>query len=103
MTDKTPNLREAAILAILRTDNKYGTQIRGEYNEFMQPALTPGALYVTLGRMEESKLVTFLKKVPTLGGGNDHKYYAITPEGEASLALFIKITSEINLRSRRQR
>lgn len=96
---KLPNFREAVILAILNSENKYGAQIFREYNEAVPPVLPSarrGGLYLTLARMEKSGLIIPLEdRMPTPGGGNYRKYYKITPNGKKTLATFMDLATKI--------
>jgi len=86
---KMPSQREAAILSILINGEKYGREIRNEYEERTGRQLPLGALYVTLGRMESGGLVASrMGESVHERGGNRRKYFKMTGLGERALALF---------------
>jgi DNA-binding PadR family transcriptional regulator len=90
MTDvKLPSQREAAILSILINGEKYGREIRNEYEERTGRSLPLGALYVTLSRMEDGGLVNSrMGESVHERGGNRRKYFKMTGLGEHALSAF---------------
>lgn len=86
---KMPSQREAAILSILINGERYGREIRSEYEERTNRRLPLGALYVTLSRMEDSGLVeSRMGESVHERGGNRRKYFKMTGLGERALAAF---------------
>ena len=86
---KMPSQREAAILSILINGEKYGREIRNEYEERTDCQLPLGALYVTLSRMEDSGFVeSRMGESVHERGGNRRKYFKMTGLGERALAAY---------------
>ncbi len=79
-----PNHREAAILEILADEEKYGREIRDEYQKRTRKKMPFGSLYVTLRRMEDEKgfLKSRMGESTHERGGNRRKYYRLTADGE---------------------
>src|SRR5262245_28748243 len=55
---KQPLPREAVILGILLNGERFGREIRDEYEKRTEDAMPVGSLYTTLERMEEYGFVT---------------------------------------------
>lgn len=86
---KMPSQREAAILSILINGEKYGLEIRNEYEDRTERQLPLGALYVALSRMEDSGLIeSRMGESVHERGGNRRKYFKMTGLGERALAAF---------------
>lgn len=86
---KMPSQREAVILSIIINGEKYGREIRNEYEERTSRKLPLGSLYVTLSRMEDSGLVdSRMGDSVHERGGNRRKYFSITGLGERALSAF---------------
>jgi PadR family transcriptional regulator PadR len=86
MADKIPQVREVTILALLLSGERYGREIRNEYEGRTGEALPLGSLYVTLDRMEEKGyLRSRLGESTHPHGGNRRKYYRIAAEGHRAL------------------
>lgn len=84
------NLGEFEILvlaALVRLGkDAYGSTIREEIETRADRAVSVGALYATLSRMEEKKYVTARTGEATpQRGGRAKRYYDLTPLGEAQL------------------
>jgi PadR family transcriptional regulator, regulatory protein PadR len=86
---RIPSQREAAILSILINGEKYGREIRNQYEERTERQLPLGALYVTLSRMEDSGLIeSRMGESVHERGGNRRKYFKMTGLGERALAAY---------------
>lgn len=66
-------------------DDAYGVTIRESIEERTGRAVSSGAIYTTLGRLEERGLVRADAGEPTPGPGRPRKYYALTPAGARAL------------------
>lgn len=83
------NPREAMILGILINGDKYGREIRREYEKRSAHPMPYGSLYVTLDRMEEQGFVrSRLGESGHERGGNRRKYYEITASGYRAFEAF---------------
>ena len=81
-----PNRREAIILAILTGCQKYGREIRQEYEERTGSSLPYGSLYVTLDRMTKKGFLSARDGESTHErGGNRRKYFRVTGAGSRAL------------------
>jgi DNA-binding PadR family transcriptional regulator len=81
-----PNRREAVILAILMNGERYGRDIRDQYEERVGRSMPLGSLYVTLDRMEQKGFLrSRMGECSHERGGNRRKYYRLTGAGEAAL------------------
>jgi len=81
-----PNRRECAILSILVNGEKYGREIRLEYEKNTKESLPIGSLYTTLDRMEEKGFVKSWEGNPLPGyAGNRRRYYKLTANGRRAL------------------
>lgn len=83
---RVPNLGELEqliLLAVLRLgDDAYGVTIRGELRDRAGRAVTPGALYTTLERLEAKGLVVSRMGDPTpTRGGRAKRYVQVTAAG----------------------
>jgi PadR family transcriptional regulator, regulatory protein PadR len=84
-----PSNREAVILAILVNGDKYGRQIRDEYEKRTNQTLPLGSLYTTLMRMEDAGFIKARDGEPIANrGGNRPRYFSITGLGQRSLNSF---------------
>lgn len=83
MTQQLGEFEQIVLLAILRLGEKaYGVAIRAEIIERTERAPSPGALYVTLDRLEEKGLVTSTLGDPTpQRGGRAKRYFTVTKAG----------------------
>jgi DNA-binding PadR family transcriptional regulator len=75
------------MLAILRLgDDAYGVSIRREIEERAGRPVSIGAVYATLGRLEEKKLVEFRVSDPQpVQGGRSRKLVSLTKRGLAAV------------------
>lgn len=75
------------LLAILRLgENAYGVTIRREIQARAGRSVSIGAVYATLGRLEEKGLVEFQSSDPQpVQGGRSRKLVSPTPRGMAAL------------------
>ena len=78
---------QVVLLAILRLDDRaYGVAIREEIRACTGRAPTPGALYITLDRMEEKGLVSSRLGDPTpQRGGRAKRFFRVTRSGVAAV------------------
>lgn len=78
---------QIVLLAILRlSDQAYGVPVRLEIERRTGRALTVGALYRTLDRLEEKGYVSSAFSDPTPErGGRSKRYFAVSPLGLRSL------------------
>ena len=74
---------QIVLLAVLRLgDGAYGVSIRAEIMKRADRAPTPGALYLTLDRLEEKRFVTSRLGDPTpQRGGRAKRYFSVTKVG----------------------
>lgn len=87
MTGKfLPEFELYVMLAVARLgDEAYGAAMRREIEERTGRPVSIGALYATLGRLEEKGLVTTSPSEPEPGQrGRPRKYCRLTAEGEAA-------------------
>ena len=75
------------MLAVLRLGNEaYGVTIRREIEERAGRPVSIGAVYATLGRLEEKGLVGFRVSDPQpVKGGRSRKLVSLTPTGRSAL------------------
>ena len=80
------NPREAVILGILLNGERFGREIRDEYEKRTSDAMPVGSLYTTLERMEEYGFVTSREGEPS-DERNSHRrrYFKLTGEGRRAL------------------
>jgi DNA-binding PadR family transcriptional regulator len=74
---------QLVLLAVLRLDdNAYGVTIRAEIAACTDREPTPGAIYITLDRLEEKGLLTSRFGEPTpQRGGRPKRYFTVTAAG----------------------
>ncbi|MGH9646396.1 MAG: PadR family transcriptional regulator [Bryobacteraceae bacterium] len=79
---------QIVLLAILRLDeNAYGVTIREEIKACTDREPSPGALYVTLDRLEDKGLVRSRFGDPTpQRGGRAKRFFSVTAKGVESVA-----------------
>lgn len=70
---------------LLLGDEAYGVSIRETIEERTGRTVSSGAIYTTLGRLEERGLVTSRLGEGTAGPGRPRKYYALEPGGARAL------------------
>lgn len=75
------------LLAVMRLGyDSYGVTIRREIEERTGRPVSIGAVYATLGRLEEKKMVTFRTSDPEpVQGGRSKKLVSLTQMGVAAL------------------
>lgn len=75
------------LLALIRLgDQAYGVTIRREIESRTGRPVSIGAVYATLGRLEDKGLVTHQVSEPIrVPGGRSRKYFHLTAEGERAL------------------
>ncbi len=66
-------------------DEAYGVSIRENIEERTGRTVSIGAIYTTLGRLEERGLVRARAEKPRARTGRPRKYYALSPEGARDL------------------
>ncbi len=66
-------------------DEAYGVSIRENIEERTRRTASIGAIYTTLGRLEERGLVRSRTEEPRGRTGRPRKYYAVSPEGARDL------------------
>jgi DNA-binding PadR family transcriptional regulator len=92
-THEIPNQREAIILAILFQE-RYGREIRDEFEKRTGRTMPLGSLYTTLDRMEDKGFLrSRMGESASERGGNRRKYYKITGEGVSGLNRLQQMTS----------
>ncbi|NOT01907.1 MAG: helix-turn-helix transcriptional regulator [Phycisphaerales bacterium] len=80
------NQREAELLAITINGERYGRDIRNQYEQRTDRKLPLGSLYVTLDRMEDKGYLTSrMGESAHNRGGYRRKYYKITGAGQRAL------------------
>lgn len=92
--DTIPNQREAIILSILVGPEKYGREIRNDFEKRTGQEMPLGSLYTTLDRMEEKGFVSsWMGESESERGGNRRKWYKLTAPGLRSLNAFQQMIS----------
>lgn len=86
MKEDVPTQREEIILMMLISGEKYGREIRDEYERRSGRQMPYGSLYTTLDRMEDKGYLTARLGDPNPErGGNRRKFYRITGVGLMAL------------------
>lgn len=76
-------LEEQILVAVLRTQgDAYGMEVRREIEEVTGRDLAIGAVYATLDRLEQKKLLTSRR---THGAGPSRRLFALTARGARTL------------------
>jgi len=76
-------LEEQVLVAVLRTqDDAYGMEVRREIEEVAGRDLAIGAVYATLDRLEQKKLLSSRR---THGAGPSRRLFALTARGARAL------------------
>lgn len=94
------------MVAIMRLgDDAYGVTIRREIEERARRPVSIGAVYATLGRLEEKEMVKFRTSDPEpVQGGRSKKLVSLTPGGlsalEHSTAMLHRMMAETPLAQR---
>jgi len=80
-------LEQMVLWAILRFDGEaYGTPVLEALEERADRAVTPGALYATIDRLEEKGVIESRLADPEPGrGGRRKRYLSVTPLGQEAL------------------
>jgi len=77
-------LEEQVLVAVLRTQgDAYGMEVRREIEEVTGRDLAIGAVYATLDRLEQKKLLTSRR---THGAGPSRRLFVLTSRGAKALA-----------------
>src|SRR5262249_56593309 len=76
------------LIALVRLGNgAYGASILREIRDRTRRDLSEGAVYMTLGRLEEKKMIASYVGLPTRQrGGRRRRHYLIDKEGQRALA-----------------
>jgi DNA-binding PadR family transcriptional regulator len=76
------------LIALIRLGNgAYGASILKEIRDRTGRDLSEGTVYMTLGRLEEKKMVASYVGLPThLRGGRRRRHYLIDKDGQRALA-----------------
>ena len=87
MSDNLGEFEQLVLFALLKLkDGAYGAAIRAEIEERTDRRVNSGAVYITLERLENRRLVTSRWGEPTgERGGRRRRYYALTEKGAATL------------------
>lgn len=94
--EKLPTQREAVVLSILINGEKYGREIRNEYEERTGRTMPLGSLYTTLSRMEGYGFIrSWMGESTHERGGNRRKYFEIKAKGQMVLHNFEALVSNI--------
>jgi PadR family transcriptional regulator, regulatory protein PadR len=85
---KLGEFEQMVLLAILRLkEDAYGVSIRAEIEKHTDRAVSPGALYTTLDRLEDKGLVSSQIGEPTPErGGRAKRYYRVSKVGVGAIA-----------------
>jgi DNA-binding PadR family transcriptional regulator len=87
MTDWLGEFEQLVLFAVLHLDDAYGVRIRREIERRTDRAVSAGAVYTTLERLEARGLVSSVWGDPTPErGGKRKRYYALRPAGRQALA-----------------
>ena len=80
-------LEQMILLAVLQLGgDAYGTNVADELNQRADRAVSRGALYVTLDRLEEKGMLSSSVGDPTPGrGGRPKRFLEVTPAGKDAL------------------
>lgn len=87
--EKMPTYREAVILSILINGERYGREIRNEYEKRNSRKMPLGSLYTTLMRMGQYGFVkSRMGESSHERGGNRRKYFRMTGLGVRALEAY---------------
>lgn len=92
-TQMLKGIIEGCLLAIIKNKEVYGYELAEKLESYGFHSFSEGTIYPLLMRMQKDKLVTSTLKKST--AGPRRKYYSLTPQGEAELAMFIKRWSDL--------
>ena len=77
-------LEEQVLVAVVRTQgDAYGMEVRREIEQVTERDLTIGAVYATLDRLEQKKLLSSRR---THGAGPSRRLFELTSKGARALA-----------------
>jgi PadR family transcriptional regulator PadR len=80
--NNVPNVRELILLSILISGEKYGLELRREYEAASKQFMPLGSLYVTMDRLEQAGFVRSRVGASVAeNGGNRRKYFRLTAVG----------------------
>jgi PadR family transcriptional regulator PadR len=87
MNSSLGEFEQIVLLAILRLgDEAYGVSIRDEISTCTGRQPSPGALYTTLSRLEDKRMVRSRNGSPTAErGGRAKRFVSVTKSGQAAL------------------
>ena len=87
MSQNLGEFEQFVLFALLKLkDTAYGAAIRSEIEGQTGRNVNSGAVYITLERLENRRLVSSRWGEPTgERGGRRRRYYTLTPEGAATL------------------
>ncbi len=76
----------AVLLTVAALDEGYGAAVRRDVSRRLGRACTVGAVYTTLQRLEDKRLLRSYATEPTpVRGGRSRRCYELTPEGHRAL------------------
>lgn len=84
---------EGCILAIIQKKETYGYEIAQQLEHYGFGKIAEGTIYPLLLRLEKNQCLTAMLRQSEVGP--KRKYYSLTPQGEAELALFIQSYQEL--------
>jgi DNA-binding PadR family transcriptional regulator len=80
------SFEQLILFSVLQLEGEaYGVSIRENIEERTKRAVSIGAIYTTLGRLEDRGLVRSRAEKPRGRTGRPRKYYALSPEGARDL------------------
>lgn len=84
---KLGEFEQVVLFAVLRLGGEaYGVAIRDVIKDQTDRTVSPGAIYTTLGRLEERGLIASSVGLPVPGRmGRPRKYYSLNPSGAKAL------------------
>jgi PadR family transcriptional regulator, regulatory protein PadR len=89
LVQMTPSVGEfelAVLVSLHALDDAYGAAIRREVSRRLGRECAVGAVYTTLQRLEEKRLITSWTSDPTpVRGGRARRCYRTTPSGDRAL------------------
>src|SRR6476646_5477478 len=87
----------AVLLSVSRLgDEAYGLRVRRDVSSVRQREYSVGAIYTTLARLEEKKLVESWMTAPLpVRGGRSRRQYKVTAAGKRSLSEARKLASRL--------
>ena len=92
---KIPTNREATILSILINSEKYGRQIRNEFQEQTGKMMPLGSLYVTLERMVKYGLLEVVEKSKSSNESKKRKFFRATGDGKTAFENYIASAAQL--------